>query len=318
MRTLFVVFRKELVDLFRDARSVLVSLLVPVVLFPLVFGVMATNLRRRGKLAEAVSTARRALELREEHYGPRHAQIPTALYHLGDHVRDLEGDLDEAEALYRRGIAIHTRTYGPNSLHLIHGLHSLGVLHGRRGEHAEAEVLFRRLLAIRRSTTDPENPTLSRSMGYVATAVARQGRLEEAEALLRAAIAHGERSPGGELDRHQNLADLGWVLSLQGRWAEADSALEAAFALRRRVGGPDDIVLHELHRRWGRMLTGAGRHAEAEPHLLEALAGLDRVYEADHPNHVDARRALHELYTGWGRPDEAAGYRVPPGVFHAY
>jgi sodium transport system permease protein len=52
LRTLFVVFRKELVDLFRDARSVLVSLLVPVVLFPLVFGVMATNLRNQSDPAE--------------------------------------------------------------------------------------------------------------------------------------------------------------------------------------------------------------------------------------------------------------------------
>ncbi|MFP4430144.1 MAG: ABC transporter permease [Spirochaetaceae bacterium] len=53
MRTLFVVFRKELTDLFRDARSVSVSLLVPVVLFPLVFGVMATNLRNQRDPAEA-------------------------------------------------------------------------------------------------------------------------------------------------------------------------------------------------------------------------------------------------------------------------
>ncbi len=47
MRTIFVVLRKELTDLFRDVRSVSVSLLVPVILFPLVFGVMATNLRNQ-------------------------------------------------------------------------------------------------------------------------------------------------------------------------------------------------------------------------------------------------------------------------------
>jgi serine/threonine-protein kinase len=280
--------------------------------------VMSTNLRRRGKLEEAVSTARRAVELREAHFGRDHADMATSLYHLADHVRDLEGDLDEAERLYRRGIAVHTRAYGPNSLHLVHGLHSLGILLARRGNHAAAESLFRRLLEIRRSGSDPDNPVLARSMGYVATAVADQGGLDEAEEILREALAHGERTRGGSLDRHQNLSDLGWVLSLQGRWSEARAAFEDAFTLRLRVGGPDDIILHELYRRWGRILTRAGRHAEAEPHLLEARAGLGRVYAADHPNHVDARRALHELYTAWGKPDEATAYRVPAGVFHAY
>jgi sodium transport system permease protein len=45
--TIFVILRKELTDLFRDVRSVSVSLLVPVILFPLVFGVMAANLRNQ-------------------------------------------------------------------------------------------------------------------------------------------------------------------------------------------------------------------------------------------------------------------------------
>lgn len=280
---------------------------------------LATNLRRRGKLEEAVTTARRALALRQETFGPDAAETAVAFYHLGDHVRDVQGDLDEAEHLYRRGIAIHTRAYGPASLHLVHGLHALATLHMRRGEHAEAEALFRRVLAIRRGATGPDNAALSRTLGVVALAVAEQGRLEEAEGILREALAHGERVQGPEaVDRHGNLADLGWVLSRQGRWDEARVAFLEAVSLRLRAGGPDDIVLHELHRRWGRLLTVSGRYDEAEDHLRTALEGLDRVYEPEHPNHVDARRALHELYTAWGRPGEAARYRVPPGVFHSY
>lgn len=63
---------------------------------------------------------------------------------------------------------------------------------------------------------------------------------------------------------------------------------------------------------------GAGRFPQAEPLLLEALAGLERVYDASHPNRVDARRALFELYTAWGHADEAERYRVPPGTFYPY
>ncbi len=280
---------------------------------------LATNLRRQGRLEDALATAREALAVREAAFGPDDARTAVALYHVADHVRDVEGDYEEAEHLYRRGIAAHTRAYGEFSLRLIHGYTALATLEARRGRHQESEALFRRALAIREAATSPDNPALARSMGPVAMALARQGRLDEAEALLLDALAHVERTLGPDhVARYAGLADLGEVRALQGRWDEAADAFQGSFALRLRAGGPDDIVLGEMRRRWGRILTGGGRFAEAEAHLRAALEGLDRVYGPEHPNHVDARRALHELYTAWGRPAEAARYQVPPGAFHPY
>ncbi len=43
----WTIFRKEIIELFRDARSIVVSLGVPIVLFPLVFGVMSANLKNQ-------------------------------------------------------------------------------------------------------------------------------------------------------------------------------------------------------------------------------------------------------------------------------
>ena len=280
---------------------------------------LATNLRRQGKLGQAVATAREAFELARSSLGADHPETAIAMYHLADHLRDVEEDYEEAGRLYRRGIEIHAREYGPVSLQLIHGLNALAILQDRQGEHVEAEELFRRALEIRRQATGPDNPALAGAMDNLAGALARQGRLGEAESLVRDALAHRDRTQGPRDEaRHRSLATLGWILSLRDRWDEAQEAWNEALTLRLDALGRDDIVLAELRRRWGRILSESGRFEEAEPLLLTALDGLRRSYEPDHPNRVDGRRALHELYTAWGRPEQAEAFQVPDGSFYPY
>jgi len=280
---------------------------------------LATNLRRQGRLSQAVATAREAFELARARLGADHPETGVAMYHLADHLRDVEEDYEEAGRLYRRGIEIHTREYGPVSLHLIHGLNALAILHGRQGEHGESEVLLRRALETRRQATGPDNPALAGAMDNLAETLARRGRLSEAESLARDALAHRDRTQGPRDEaRHHSLAVLGWILTLRNRWDEAREVWDEALTLRLDALGRDDIILAELRRRWGRILVESGRFEEAEPLLLTALDGLRRSYEPDHPNRVDGRRALHELYTAWGRSEEAEAYRVPEGTFYPY
>ena len=87
---------------------------------------LATNLRRQGRLEEAVTTAREALAAAEQSFGSEHAATGSAMIHVADHVSDIEQDIAAAEQLYRRGLELVARRFGENSLRLIHGLNSLG------------------------------------------------------------------------------------------------------------------------------------------------------------------------------------------------
>ena len=56
----------------------------------------------------------------------------------------------------------------------------------------------------------------------------------------------------------------------------------------------------------GAALTGLGRYAEAEKLLLSSLPALSGSPIADLPRR--GRERLVDLYTAWGRPEEADKY----------
>ncbi len=54
---IFVVLRKEIRDLLRDKRTVLVSIIIPIILFPLIFSIMNVNVRRNEQLRDHLRIA---------------------------------------------------------------------------------------------------------------------------------------------------------------------------------------------------------------------------------------------------------------------
>ncbi|MFP5355339.1 MAG: tetratricopeptide repeat protein [Gemmatimonadota bacterium] len=277
---------------------------------------LSTNLRRQGRLSEAVAADREALRVAESAFGPEHHATGYAMVHLADHVRDIEGDWASAEQLYRRGLALLARRFGEQSVRLLHGLHSLGTLLSTRGE-AEAEQVFRRAIAIRRSATGPEHPQVAEGVQLLAGELARQGRLPEAESLQRQALAHSMRTlgPRHPIVTSQRLPRLAAILAQQGRQEEADDIFESALA----QSSSSLAVQGEVRRDYGRLLLARGEHERAEQQLLRALALHTQHYAGqDHPNLHETKRALMALYRAWGKAELVERYRVPPGRYVAY
>jgi tetratricopeptide (TPR) repeat protein len=70
------------------------------------------------------------------------------------------GQVDEAEALYRRGLAQLERLLGIDHPDLAPPLNNLAVLLAKRGRTAEAAALHRRALAILEPCVASDHPTL--------------------------------------------------------------------------------------------------------------------------------------------------------------
>ncbi|HSL70493.1 MAG TPA: serine/threonine-protein kinase, partial [Longimicrobiales bacterium] len=190
---------------------------------------LTTNLRRQGRLTEALAADRDALRTAERSFGPDHHVTGSALIHLGDQVKDIEQDAAAAEQLYRRGLDLLTRHFGENSIRLIHGLNSLADLLSSRGD-AAAEQLYRRALAIRQSATGPEHPSVADQQHRLARELARQGRTEEAEALARQALELSTRTLGAAstVITSARLPLLAEIFERQGRHREADETYRSA------------------------------------------------------------------------------------------
>jgi serine/threonine-protein kinase len=273
---------------------------------------LATNLRRQGRLPEAVATSRESLAMAERLFGPEHHATGYAMIHLGDHVSDIDQDVVTAERLYRRGLELMTRRFGDNSIRLLHGLNSLADLLAARGA-TEAELHYRRALAISQSTTGAEHPRVGDQMHRLAGELARQRRLPEAERMARQALDLMSRTtaPGDQLvtSRMPLLAD---ILDLQRRFEEADDTYRQVLALT----PPGNVLAGQMHRDYGLMLLRRGDHRRAEQELLQSLADLEHAYRGpDHPNVQETKRALMELNRRVGKPEAVERYRVPPGRF---
>jgi S1-C subfamily serine protease/CHAT domain-containing protein/tetratricopeptide (TPR) repeat protein len=88
-----------------------------------------------------------------------------------------------------------------------------------------------------------------------------------------------------------------------GRYAEALSMAERGMVLRKLVY-PDPVML-----RWHSNIAAAyraqGRHADAEPHLKEAIAIYEKTSHADHPDVAGSLSSLAEIYWAQGRYADA-------------
>jgi eukaryotic-like serine/threonine-protein kinase len=277
---------------------------------------LSTNLRRQGRLTEAVAADREALAVAEGSFGPDHHTTGSAMIHLADQVNDIEEDAASAERLYRRGLELITKHYGEANIRLLHGMNSLGTLLSSRGD-IESETILRRALAISQSATGREHPRVADQMHKLAAALTRLGRLAEAEPLARESLELTIRTMGAgqQVIASSRLPLLAEIYDLQRRHAEADQAYEAAIAKLATSG----VINGEVRRNYGLMLLRRGDIARAEAQLLLSLSRLEQMYSGQtHPNVQETKRALMALYTRTGRPDLVERYRVPPGRFIPY
>jgi eukaryotic-like serine/threonine-protein kinase len=281
---------------------------------------IATNIRRQGRLAEAVETDREALREAERLFGPTSARTGYAMIHLADQVRDIEHDLPSAESLYRRGMELITREEGEHSQLLIHGLNSLADVRARRGDGREAELLLRRAIEVRAAAVGHEHPHVAGQVHALAGELFRQRRLDEAESTARDAVSRLERAFG---TRHPRVASslprLAEIVAARGRLAEADSLYRATLRAHAAADATQPGHGAEIRKQYATFLQRQRRFDEAETLIHDALAMLGRIYaDDDHPHLLDHRRALADLYRASGRPELAEQLRVPPGDFTIY
>jgi tetratricopeptide (TPR) repeat protein len=94
---------------------------------------------------------RQLLELREQAFGPDHAEVATALHILGARYH-LVRRYKQAEALYDRALSIRTERLGPDHPSTLEVLEDLGDLWRDCGDHQRAATAYDRALM---PVTDP-------------------------------------------------------------------------------------------------------------------------------------------------------------------
>jgi serine/threonine-protein kinase len=193
---------------------------------------LASTRRDQGRLQEADTLARSALEISQALYGPTHSETDASLTVLAI-VRERLGAFEDAEPLARQSIVLAEGIYGPTSRSAALRRRTLAAIRLALGDPVEAESLLRRGLADMHQGSGfsaEEGDILNRLAYCLTVRHAPDARLiyDRAVAFERA------RPPGGPwfvTDGYEYLAE---TARQQGDWGLADTLFRRALDLNRR------------------------------------------------------------------------------------
>ena len=258
----------------------------------------------QGKFSAAEQVFRRVLAAREKVLGPQHPDTAVSLNNVANALfeqsKQEEGgatggadaapgrrlrvgvgparQLPEAEALYRRALAIQERTPDAAGPALAATLNNLAVLLAGRGRFDDALPLHRRAIEIAGRALGPSHPDTATMLTTLAITYDRQGRIAEAESLFGQALLIARES-GLQRNLLVNASSMGYSLARRGRlrealphYREAVDALEALYAQSRGMAEESrQAFLGQFSYLYGEVIRILG-----VLHAQTPAAGLDR------------------------------------------
>ncbi|MFL6192565.1 MAG: tetratricopeptide repeat protein [Thermoanaerobaculia bacterium] len=255
-----------------------------------------------GLFAEARPLLAEALAIRERGGDP--LEVAATLVRLGVLAR-LSGQGD-AEALFRRALAIHEARLGAVSPEVVDTLGKLGTSLAARGEFDEAERTLRRSLVAGERLWGDRDPRVAKILHNLGGIAYYRHRLAEAERLLQRALAIREASLApDDPDLAGSLEAVALLRKSQKRFGEAVQLLERQAAIAEKIYGPEHPELARTLLNLGLVRKDLGEDAAARRLLEQALAIEEKTVAPTHPALVRTLAELADLHCFHGRYAEA-------------
>ncbi len=257
-------------------------------------------LLRAARSGEALGLAQESVALAERIYGREHFE--TGYYHC-HHGEVLQSNdrLVEAEAEFRRGLAILDAARPDGSITAARARADLGWTLRRLGRLDDAEVEIRAAFEQCRRFLGPDHPEVAAAMRDLATLLRGRGALEEAETLCRNALSICQTRQGEDhLDVAVSSHALALCLMERGHFDEAASLLADAVRIAEPILAPEHRHGIEFRLRYGHALVLAGRFADARPELEECYRRIMASSGENDPRAALCAQALVRVADGLG------------------
>lgn len=132
----------------------------------------------------------------------------------------MEDKIEEAQALYKKSLALLEKAFGDNDARLVQTMLDLGSIYESQGNHAQAMALYNRVLSIDDKTFGPDHAETGRTMHRLASLKDELGKPVEAESLYKKATVALDK-PDSQSDLRTCLEDYAKFLNHQRRKQEA-------------------------------------------------------------------------------------------------
>lgn len=269
---------------------------------------------------EAVSMLNAAADAFARESGrARELELSEALAALGNAYLNAD-DLEMADSLNRRALALDSRLHGPRHPTVAASLINLGFIEFRRGRYAEATPLYRQAVDIFEGHYGGDHYETASALRLLGQGLIYQGRIDEARGPLERALTVQERVLGPTHPRLANtLGDLAYIEADDGNVGRAVALYERVRDIYREAHGERHAFVAVTVSNLGNVYLEAGDHERAEPLFRDALERFIEARSADHLDTGIARIKLGRALFRQGRLAEAEaelrkGYEVVRAV----
>ena len=248
----------------------------------------------RGDRSQAELLYRTSIALAEQTSGAESA-LAGALNELAALRRDMDEPQD-AEALYRRALALLDALPTPDDATLFAALAGLGATTAGRGETQEAEACLVRALDVGERVFGADHPDLAGLLGDLSRLFLARAAHANAEPLLLRLHDLKRRSKGDEHPETATvLASLAMVRQALGHHDEAESMWRSVLAVRERTLAPNHFATAMAMEHLADACAARGKLTEALELLRRATTMREVTLGTAHPSVRVARDRIADL-----------------------
>lgn len=224
--------------------------------------------------------------------GADNVRLASSLSNLGQLKYKLK-DLEQAEALFHRALAIRERVLGPEHFGLVQNINNLAALHYARNELDQAEPLFQRALAISQQHLGESHPDVAVTLNNLARLYFRRGDYVAAEPLLARLLAIKEQALGlSHPEIAAILTSLAKVRIAAEDYDGGEKFAKRALEIREKLHLPNDLAVATALEMLADICAKRG-DVEQEIRLRKRVLDVrTNAMGADHPTVTALRIAL--------------------------
>ncbi|MCA1564318.1 MAG: tetratricopeptide repeat protein [Acidobacteria bacterium] len=216
-----------------------------------------------------------------------------------------KGDLDAAEKIYLRSLAIREKIEGTENPNVASTLSALGTTYLKKENFAQAEAAYRRVLAIREKSLGAEHVDVASALYSLSSVYTRRGDYTRAEPLLKRALAIQEKAEPDSFYVALTLNNLAYLYSETGDFEQAETLYTRSLALHEKLFGPEHAFVATPLNSLAVLYRTKGDYLRAEPMLKRALAIQEKTVGAEHEDTAIALNSLALLYSDRGDNERA-------------
>ena len=257
---------------------------------------------------KAIDVAKEALQVAELQFGPDDPRVAESLYYLAEEY-NIGIDYVQAESLYKRALAIYTKTQKKQTLAYARVLIGLGTLYSLQTKYDQGLVQYRLALETIEKLPKPNTIELAQVLEYMAITIEAEKGFAAAEPYYQRSVAVKEKVFGKvSLEVAEAITSLASQYRAGNRFTESDRLYNQALDINKKIYGKKDPHVAKYLEQVASYHMNQKEYARAEPYYKEALKLWEKIYHKEQSELVPHLVIQGQFYKAWGKYEQADAF----------